>query len=94
VESPQDTRSEPKKEVSPRNPRSGYRFTAVSQLITFGELGQHQIRFPFFEATENEVFTAGPSTALRSGRDDNSFVTLTFPVLNRCSFLPQLAAGK
>jgi hypothetical protein len=38
--------------------------------------------------------TAGPSTPLRSGRDDNSFLTLTFPTINlhhlHCSInLPQ-----
>jgi hypothetical protein len=42
--------------------------------------------------------TAGPSTALRSGRDDNSFVTLTFPMINlrdvHCSLkLPQASRG-
>ena len=38
--------------------------------------------------------TAGPSTPLRSGRDDNLFVILTFPMINRCSVLPLLVAGK
>jgi hypothetical protein len=32
--------------------------------------------------------TAGPSTTLRSGRDDNSFVTLTFTITNLGVFIP------
>ncbi len=40
--------------------------------------------------------TAGPSTTLRSGRDDNSFFDTYIPhnQPSRCSFLPLLAAGK
>jgi hypothetical protein len=37
--------------------------------------------------------TAGPSTSLRSRRDDNSFVTLTFPIVNRCSTLSGFTIG-
>jgi hypothetical protein len=39
-------------------------------LIPLGELGQHQIKVPYFGPTENEAST-GRSTTLRSGRDDN-----------------------